>query len=113
MKKEEARKLLADWEVNEPNKFKAWTWFGLGLKETERFNIMNDVEVLPVPLGKAVAEFEEHWRYERQAALTELVRLGEEDGLYDEDPYFHLADSKIIGGIINTTESGEEETGED
>lgn len=102
----EAVALIAQWEQQEPNKFQAWTWFGRGLKEAERFAILNGGEDITTPLGKAVAEFEEHWRYERAEALAEMTRLDQEAGLWDddEDPYFHLKDSKTIGGIINTTE---------
>lgn len=99
----EATSLITQWEQNEPTKFQAWTWFGRGIKEAERFAIVNGGEDITTPLGKAVAEFEEHWRYERAEALAEMVKNDQEMGLYD-DPYFHLKDSKIIGGIINMTE---------
>ena len=106
MKYKQAVALIAEWKENEPTKFQAWTWFGRGLKDAERWQILKGSEDLnSMPIAKAVAEFEEHWRFERAEALAEMTRLDQEMGLYDEDPYFHLADSETIGGIINRTES--------
>lgn len=108
MKFKEAVALIAQWEANEPNKFQAWTWFGRGLKDAERWQILKGSEDLDaMPFAKAVAEFEEHWRFEQAEALAEMTRLDQEMGLYDEDPFFHLADSETIGGIIYRTESTE------
>lgn len=104
MKNNQALLKIGQWKEHEPVKFVAWTWFGRGIKEAERFAIVNGGENITTPLGKAVAEFEEHWRYERAEALAELTRLGEEEDSYDEDPYFHLKDNHTVGGIINTTE---------
>ena len=108
MTHKEAVKLVTYWQENEPNKFQAWTWYGRGLKEAERWQILKGKEDLnAMPFGKAVAEFQEHWRYDQAEILAELTRLDQEMGLYDEDPYFHLADSETIGGIINRTETTE------
>ena len=99
MKHEEARKLVSHWESQEPNKFKAWTWYGRGLKEAERWQVLKgNCDVESIPFGMAVAEFQEHWRYEVARSLEELSRLDQEHGLYD-----HLEDHNIIGGIINTS----------
>jgi hypothetical protein len=83
MKKKEARKLVNNWELNEPNKFKAWEWFSIGLKEAERRQLSTGIEIETIQFQDAVIEFEEHWKYQREEAIKELMRLSEEFGLYD------------------------------
>ena len=79
----EAAQEVREWKANEPNKFQAWTWFGRGVKDAERYQINAGGDLKVVPFETAVKEFIEYWNYDRQAALAELTALDEELGLYD------------------------------
>ena len=91
----QAVEAVKDWEQNDPEKFQAWEWYGMGAKESEIFGTgREDV----VPFGWLVGKFNENYKWWHREKYPELYNQ-------DMPENFHLAESKIIGGIINTTEN--------
>ena len=76
MNYKDAIALIAYWKENEPTKFQAWSWFGRGLKDAERWQILKGSEDLDsMPIARAVSEFQEHWRFEHTESLeTEFIK---------------------------------------
>lgn len=87
----EAIKAVLDWDQNDPEKFQAWEWYGMGAKEAEAFGTgRNDV----VPFEYLVGKFNEQWKWHHREKNPHL---------YNQDlpENFHLDDGETIGGIIN------------
>jgi len=57
MNYKQAIEAVKDWQVNNPEKFQAWEWFGKGVKEAEcwQYNHWGNEEIMP--FQKAVGEF--------------------------------------------------------
>ena len=92
MTTKKASEIIKKWEQENPEKFRAWTMFGLGAHQTIIWNDFTDTIQTP-PLGYLVGHFENHWGWQKH-----------HDNYIDEGPpYDNLRDSETIGGIITRT----------
>lgn len=96
MKYKQAIAAVEDWKQNNPEKFLAWTWFNRGVKKAEYWQFIECADDA-IPFSKVAGEFSEAYDWQHREDHAELYNQ-------DMPKNFHLAESKTIGGIINTTE---------
>ena len=58
----QALEAVVDWKENNPEKFQAWEWFGMGIKKAEIWQYYNGNEDA-MPFQKAVGEFSREYDF--------------------------------------------------
>jgi len=81
----QALEAVVDWKENNPEKFQAWEWFGMGIKKAEIWQYYNGNEDA-IPFQKAVGgEFSEAYDWQHREDHPELYNQ-------DMPENFHLED---------------------
>ena len=78
----QALEAVVDWQENNPEKFQAWEWFGMGIKKAEIWQYYNDIECA-MPFQKVVGEFSREYDFWHREQNPEQYNQ-------DMPEFFHL-----------------------
>lgn len=93
MTRDKAHEIIEKWEQEDPEKFRAWTMFGLGSHQTLMWNTERETAYSTPTISYLVGHFENHWNWHKHW----------KDYVDEGPPYDNLRDSETIGGIITRT----------
>ena len=63
MNYQQAVQAVQDWKETNPEKFQAWEWFGMGIKEAESWQYNHNGNEEVMPFQKAVGEFSQEYDF--------------------------------------------------